>query len=180
MHDAVSPVKIFHTNYSPLHTGQTWCSGSRRRKKIRAVWSNSCERVWAYSPPPPLRPHQWAQRAAVSAAGSCSPAGQSVGAWHSSLSPGSSAECHSLHHCQEGWQREHEFKTDMLFVATLNQEKAELPERKVCTNRLGEDQGVMSWELKAKMNSVHTQELKKTRMTHNRSYKKNVSPGLRF
>lgn len=49
-----------------------------------------------YSQPPQPRPLRWAQRAGVSAAGSCSPAAQSAAAWRSSPNPDSSAECRSL------------------------------------------------------------------------------------
>lgn len=56
----------------------------------------------AYSQPPQPRPLRWAQRAGVSAAGSCSPAGQSAAVWRSSPSPDSSAECHSLPRWQGG------------------------------------------------------------------------------
>lgn len=46
--------------------------------------------------PPQPRPLRWAQRAGASAAGSCSPAGQSAAVWRSSPSPDSLAESRSL------------------------------------------------------------------------------------
>lgn len=58
-----------------------------------------------YSQLPRPQPPQWARQAAASAAGSCSPAGQSAAMWRSFLSQGSSAECCSLPHWQ-GWVTE--------------------------------------------------------------------------
>lgn len=66
-------------------------------------------------PPPLPRPPRWARRAAVSAAGSCFPAGQSAAVWHSSQRPGSLAGCCSLPRCQEGEQRAQGFVLVLLF-----------------------------------------------------------------
>lgn len=75
--------------------------------------------------PPQPRPLRWAQRAGASAAGSCSPAGQSAAVWRSSPSPDSSAESRSLPRWWRGRRQSTEDVSSLMSSENKTESKGE-------------------------------------------------------